>query len=296
MKSLSRSLGLRLGGLYYQQVVKALKFYRENPCDDTRFFYHFNVKRYFLGSAFGLARGSLERYFNGCRRGDYYDFEIAATAVIGPGHLEELYEEYLDLILPYRIHGLELGREGTYEKFGVRVHANDVVIDAGANMGLFTSFALFRGAREVHAFEPVRENFEILKRTRAVNPRGERILPVKLALSDARKTVAISVKGTSSSFVMQEEGGDVFEEVRTISLDDYVREQRIDRVDFIKADIEGAERQLLKGARWVLKNHKPALAICTYHLPDDPEVLTALILEANPTYQIQTSSYKLYAR
>jgi len=287
---------LRLGGLYYQQVVKAFKLYKEKPCDDTRFFCQFNVTRFFLGSAFDLARGGLERYFNGYRRGDYYDFEYAATAVIDSSHLEELYEEYLDLILPYRMGGLELGREGTYEKFGVRVHENDVVIDAGANMGLFTSFALFRGAREVHAFEPVGENFEILKRTKAVNPRGERILPVKLALSDTRKTVAISVKGTSSSFVMQEEGGDVFEEILTITLDDYVREQRIDRVDFIKADIEGAERQLLRGAREVLKNHKPALAICTYHLPDDPEVLTALILEADPTYQIHYSSHKLYAR
>lgn len=53
--------------------------------------------------------------------------------------------------------------------------------------------------------------------------------------------------------------------------------------------------QMLKGAREVLKKFQPKLSICTYHLPDDPEVLEQIILEANPNYTIIYSCEKMYA-
>jgi hypothetical protein len=67
------------------------------------------------------------------------------------------------------------------------------------------------------------------------------------------------------------------------------------KVDFIKADIEGTERDMLKGATSVLKIFAPKLAICTYHLPDDPEVLKNIILKANPNYRIVQLNHKLFA-
>jgi uncharacterized protein Usg len=45
----------------------------------------------------------------------------------------------------------------------------------------------------------------------------------------------------------------------------------------------------------LLKTYAPKLAICTYHLPDDKEVLTKLILQANPNYKIEYRWKKLYA-
>ncbi|MDR0764457.1 MAG: FkbM family methyltransferase [Synergistaceae bacterium] len=76
------------------------------------------------------------------------------------------------------------------------------------------------------------------------------------------------------------------ETVEVTTIDDFVRENNITRVDFIKADIEGFERNMLKGAEFVLSHFGPKLAICTYHLPDDPEVLERIILEANPNYRV----------
>ena len=67
---------------------------------------------------------------------------------------------------------------------------------------------------------------------------------------------------------------------------DPFKENALPRVDSIKADIEGYERYMLMGAQETLRRFAPKLALCTYHLPDDPEVLSELIKQANPDYNI----------
>lgn len=46
-----------------------------------------------------------------------------------------------------------------------------------------------------------------------------------------------------------------------IAFDDYVRDNKIDKIDFIKVDIEGAELQALKGMKEVLRKLKPVLLV-----------------------------------
>jgi hypothetical protein len=83
--------------------------------------------------------------------------------------------------------------------------------------------------------------------------------------------------------------------IQITSLDNFVHKQNLKRVDFIKSDIEGAERDMLKGAKNVLKEFAPKLALSTYHLPDDPEVMESLIKDANPSYKVVHLSKKLFA-
>ena len=74
-----------------------------------------------------------------------------------------------------------------------------------------------------------------------------------------------------------------------------VHQNHLPKVDFIKADIEGAERYMLMGAQKVLREFAPKIAICTYHKPDDPRVLRKLIMQANPNYIIEEKWKKMYA-
>lgn len=83
--------------------------------------------------------------------------------------------------------------------------------------------------------------------------------------------------------------------VQCVTLDSFVEKHKISQVDFIKADIEGAERYMLEGAQRILKEYAPRLAICTYHLDDDPIVLEELIKKANPAYRVEHRYKKLFA-
>jgi FkbM family methyltransferase len=179
--------------------------------------------------------------------------------------------------------------------FDVTVHKGDIVIDAGAWIGDFSAYASVKGAF-TYAFEPAQKSFAVLQQTAGLN---ERIIPVEKGLSDKNGKLHFYLaggSGMSDSLVLRDDVPcSTVETVAVTTLDDFVFENNLPRVDFIKADIEGAERDMLKGAQHVLKTFAPRLALCTYHLPDDPEVMARLIKEANPDYRIVQREKKLYA-
>ena len=74
--------------------------------------------------------------------------------------------------------------------------------------------------------------------------------------------------------------------VMLTTIDKMVGELRLDRVDFIKMDIEGAERKALVGARDTVARFKPRMAISMEHLPDDFETFTAVIAKLWPDLKI----------
>jgi len=184
--------------------------------------------------------------------------------------------------------------EGPYEFGGVSLAEGDVVLDCGANMGLFSAVASRDGCR-VYAFEaipPVIENH--LAKTAALHPN---ISIQPFAVWDREEMLTFGYDAGSidaASAVIRREQKEAVT-VPAVRLDDWAEREGVTRVDFIKADIEGAERNLLRGAERILKTFAPKLSLCTYHLPDDPEVLRELILRANPDYVVTERFRKLYA-
>lgn len=236
-------------------------------------------------------------------------FDFKGIRLLEPDSKEDIRlfaHEFIDNLLPAVIGRDQydivrgLGLEGPYEVGKVRLSPGDVVVDAGANMGMFSALAARAGCR-VLAFEPIkfiRETY--LEKNVALNGGEVEILPY--ALSDRpeelqfvsfQENLGASRRVEDLHKDMKNE--DPVEIVQALPLDDIVRDRGIERIDFIKADIEGSERRLLLGAREVLRNFAPKLSLCTYHLSDDPEVMTKIILDTQPKYRIVQRESKLYA-
>jgi FkbM family methyltransferase len=211
--------------------------------------------------------------------------------------------EINDLVIPYYcknhlIYNESSLGEGTYETEEVFVSEGDIVFDVGANMGIFSNFCILkRRAKCVFSFEPIKSTFIIIELNCILNGTKSDIQLVNRGLSnfDGKIDMSISSDNIGANSMVFSRSDNLSESVLVTTLDSYIETNSIKKVDFIKVDIEGAERDFLEGARLTLSKFKPKLAICTYHFIDDPVVLTKLILEANPNYKISYNSKKLFA-
>jgi FkbM family methyltransferase len=207
-------------------------------------------------------------------------------------------EPLLDKIIAIMFAG-----EGPYQHGNVALNDGDTVIDAGSHIGLFALCAAKYKKCNVYAFEPNPDIIPLLKENIEENNLGKEISIIPFGLSDAACDVEfnISLQNVRASTIVEDKKDKKLKwekdttSVHCVSLDDWAKENKITKIDFIKADIEGAERLLLQGAENVLKTMQPKLSICTYHLPDDPQVLEEIILNANLNYIVEQGDKKLYA-
>jgi FkbM family methyltransferase len=183
----------------------------------------------------------------------------------------------------------EIEKEQVYESRNVRIEPGDTVVDCGAHVGVFTRHALRRGAARVIAVEPDSANIAALEATFPREITEGRVVLVKGGVWDQVSLLTLTDSHDNSaghSFVIERQNSEQVSGIPVWPLDDIVARLQLDRVDFIKMDIEGAERRALAGARLTLGRFRPRLAICTYHLPDDTVAVPAVVRKANPSYLI----------
>lgn len=177
-----------------------------------------------------------------------------------------------------------------YGSGGRPVHAGDVVLDCGANVGVFTRKAVNAGARTVVAIELAPENIECLRRNFPEEIRTGRVIVYPKGVWDKDDWLTLNVDPENSaadSVVMRPERAHQGPRVPLTTIDRLVDELKLGRVDFIKMDIEGAERNALRGARRTLAKWHPRMALSAYHLADDPQVLPAEVRQAWSGYRIE---------
>lgn len=127
----------------------------------------------------------------------------------------------------------------------------------------------------VYAIEPSAFAFEVLKKTVAWHRIGDRVTPVHAAVSDhAGEMLLVTPKkmsgrmGRAYAYVsetapngaarpdLEDQGADL-QKTLVITLDKFCAEHGVDRVDFIRMDIEGAEQKALEGANEILDRDRP---------------------------------------
>ena len=209
--------------------------------------------------------------------------------------LNDCYDE--ELIKPYEALLNVDFYELRNERVDVRVMPGDIVVDAGSWIGDFAAYASAKGAT-VYAFEPGRANFQYLQKTAGLNPG---IYPFREGLGVTLGELEMTEDVNSSmgnNFLISGTGQK--EKVRITTIDALVGEQKLARVDFIKASVQGFEVKLLQGAQETLRRFAPKVA-CFYNyyyypdLPDMDREIEAILKEANPAYRIVRKRRKLFA-
>lgn len=146
------------------------------------------------------------------------------------------------------------------------------IIDAGAFIGDSALIFAPLTSRKVYAFEPMPANYELLLKTIEMNALTN-VVPCNLALGETLGKISISPSTSSNGSCSTQFKNDAFSyantiEVQATTLDEFVNEHDL-RVGLIKADVEGAEQLLLRGAMETIKTQKPALLISIYHNAGD---------------------------
>jgi FkbM family methyltransferase len=157
------------------------------------------------------------------------------------------------------------------------VHPGDVVYDVGANVGLYTRFLVSAfGATRVLAFEPMRNNVELLRKNIAVDPASAArvtVMEVALGDSDGEELLQVDDLMSASSALDRVRVGrpaegreqlglpSLTEKVVVRRLDTLLNESQFPPPDVIKVDIEGAEQLFLTGATETLAKYRPRLVM-----------------------------------
>lgn len=168
------------------------------------------------------------------------------------------------------------------------VRPGDVVLDVGAHIGTFTDLALRQGASKVIQLEPDPVNVECLRRNFKAEIEAGRVVLVPEGAWSKEDTIEFSTGVGNSgmgSMVLSEQGAQKLK-VRVRPIDQMLPEIGVTRIDYLKMDIEGAERDALKGAEATLRRDKPRIHMDANHLPNDTKELPALLRGYVPGYAL----------
>ena len=150
-----------------------------------------------------------------------------------------------------------------------------VVIDGGVFDGGTAALFAEMGYK-VYGFEMNKENYETARKV----AKEKKFVLENLGLGAQKCEMNYVPAGGATHF---DSTGSAVAQITT--LDAYVREKNLPRVDFIKLDVEGAELDVLKSAVTTIAQYKPILALSVYHKWDDFWTLMNFVKSIRPDYE-----------
>ncbi len=189
--------------------------------------------------------------------------------------------------LPKTVNGIKVQLPAKYiryfpsnyeeENFGFlksSITKDAVVLDIGAHIGLFATIAakLAGNQGKIFAFEPAPATQKVLHQTIAINHLQHTITPVAAAMGSQIGIITFFVSDdeadNSNSLVSYKEDRKLNGiNVPVNTIDNFVQAQQLQKVDFIKIDVEGAEFDTLQGGLHVFKTMRPKVIVAIHPEP-----------------------------
>jgi FkbM family methyltransferase len=194
------------------------------------------------------------------------------------------------------------GHQYYYDVGGVKImpEEGDVLLDGGAYLGEMTMrFAADVGpSGKVIGFDPLPSHAKIASEVARRNQVQDRVRFVAAGLGSKSSVTSLDevlAPTEAGDALAINSGRRVGTDDRLITIDDYCAWSGVERVDFIKMDIEASEIAALKSSHETILKWKPKLAICVYHRYDDLWVITNLVRERYPFYDLYLGHYTLHS-
>jgi FkbM family methyltransferase len=153
------------------------------------------------------------------------------------------------------------------QKF-LEINKNAVCLDVGANIGNHT-LTMGQYAKKVYAFEPVPEIFEVLSKNINENKLNKKVKLCNFGLSNNDQILEIAIErsgnigrsGIVNSGVQSRDSKYEIQQIQVKTGDETVQKYSINRVDFIKMDIEGHETEAILGLKETIQKFRPVMCI-----------------------------------
>lgn len=170
--------------------------------------------------------------------------------------MERVFDFYIPQELPLRqkLAFLFGFYENETSKFIRKNVYGGVAFDVGAHIGYYSRL-LSSVADRVYAFEPEPRNFALLVKNTRKYPN---VTPVNMAISNkSGQEDFFIVKGSTFRHSLVDEGDCESVQINTTSLDDFVKENSLQGISFVKIDVEGHEKEVLEGMKEIINKHHP---------------------------------------
>ncbi|MDD3593553.1 MAG: FkbM family methyltransferase [Candidatus Gastranaerophilales bacterium] len=157
--------------------------------------------------------------------------------------------------------------------------AVEVAIDGGAFNGIHALIFLseFKNVKKIYSFEPNYEDFkarfnsDIKARLIESSPNIELVEKGLWIKEDVLEFKSVATNKAASCICDAKDytryEGDILR-IKTTSIDKFVKDNNIEKIDFIKLDVENSEIKVIEGAKNTILKDRPQMAISIYHSPE----------------------------
>lgn len=211
-------------------------------------------------------------YYNNFEKADFkiYFEDGYFKVILNNGLILKFYgNPFRDLLHPLR------GYLRNYE-----IKEGNCIIDGGAYIGAFSIYIakLLENNIKIIAFEPDKFNFDKLLKNIELN-NIKNIIAINKGIWNKNEILKFDNRSNKGSIMVECANDEIKGEIMNygfIKLDDELEKLNINKVDFIKMDVEGAEIEAIEGCENILKNNNVSLAIASYHIRNGEETYKKL--------------------